>query len=77
MLVAMAPSFETDADFVARLLAGSPSLARAVAEVDQTLLDHCLSLTPDERLQQLRRMGKLWEVGLDAARQVCPDIDSA
>jgi hypothetical protein len=51
----------------ARALATDPTLEKAVAELDSTLVEWMLSLTPIERLEAVTRSAALWEMGVDAS----------
>jgi hypothetical protein len=56
------------ADLLRRIEAEQPEFLRAADEVDTTLRDWMLSLSPLERLEAMKSMGALRELGEDARR---------
>jgi len=57
------------ADLLRRIEAEQPELLRAADEVDTSLRDWMLSLSPLERLEAMKSMGALRELGQDARRR--------
>lgn len=51
----------------ARAVAADPMLEKAVSELDSTLVEWMLSLSPMERLEAVTRSAALWEIGVDAS----------
>ena len=71
MLPPMSPADEQAANeaLYDRLLAEHAWLAPAIAEVDMTLVRYFRALSPEEKFEQLRRMGELWEAGRAASER--------